>query len=56
MRQGSVLKIQLFPESEAEFFSKFPEVQYVFVKDEKGSVTHLRIRQGDEETTAKKIK
>ena len=56
MRQGTAYKMELFPESETEFFSKFPEAQYVFVKDDKGQIITLNIRLGDEEFTARKIK
>jgi len=56
MRQGSVLKIELFPESETEFFSKFPEGQYSFVKDGMGRVTQLKAWLAGDELLAKKIK
>ncbi len=56
IRQGKAYKMELFPESETEFFSKFPERQYIFVKDSNGRVIYLKVRQGDEERVAKKIK
>lgn len=48
-------KVQLLPESETKFF--IPEVgaDVTFVKDEKGSVTHLVLQQGGQESPAKKV-
>jgi CubicO group peptidase (beta-lactamase class C family) len=44
-------KLQILPESETEFFLEGPEIKLTFVKDEKGKVTHVLVRQGrkDEE-------
>jgi CubicO group peptidase (beta-lactamase class C family) len=56
MRQGKVLKMELFPESETSFFSKVVEAQYTFVKDDSGQVTQLKIKQGEDEVIAKKVK
>ncbi len=49
-------KLELFPESERQFFSISVAVEITFVKDEKGQVTHLILRQGGQDTTAMKIK
>jgi CubicO group peptidase (beta-lactamase class C family) len=49
-------KLELFPESETQFFVVTVAVQITFVKDEKGQVTHLILRQGGQDITAKKIK
>lgn len=49
-------KLELFPESEIQFFLVAVAVQITFVKDEKGQVTHLILRQGGQDITAKKIK
>ena len=48
-------KIQLYPESETEFFLKIIDVQISFVKDKHGKVTKLIIHQGGEDTVADKI-
>lgn len=47
-------KFELFPESETRFFMKIADVQFTFVKDDKGAVTHLILHQGGEQK-AKKI-
>lgn len=46
---------ELFPESETKFFLKTVDAQFTFVKDDKGTVTHLILHQGGDRT-AKKIK
>lgn len=43
-------KIEIFPESETRFFLKVVDAQLEFVKNEKGEVTHLILRQGGRET------
>jgi CubicO group peptidase (beta-lactamase class C family) len=48
-------KFELFPESETRFFLKVVEAQVTFVKDDKGTVTHLILHQGGDQK-AKKIK
>ena len=49
-------KFELFAESETEFFLKAVDAQVTFVKDEKGNVTSLILRQGGRDTPAQKIK
>ncbi|MCA1603582.1 MAG: serine hydrolase, partial [Acidobacteria bacterium] len=49
-------KLELFPESDTQFFPTAAAVEITFVKDEKGQVTHLILRQGGQDITAKKIK
>lgn len=49
-------KIELFPESEIEFFVKEYDAQIMFVWDAKGQVTHSIISLNGRETQAKKIK
>ncbi|MGI8733760.1 MAG: serine hydrolase [Pyrinomonadaceae bacterium] len=49
-------KLELFPESEIRFFATAVSVELTFVKDASGQVTHLVLRQGGQDTTAKKIK
>lgn len=49
-------KLELFPESETQFFPLATAVEITFVKDEKGQVTHLILRQGGQDISAKKIK
>ena len=50
-------KYELLPENETTFFVKGQRNQTIFVKDEKGQVTHLIARQSDgQEIKVKKIK
>jgi len=49
-------KAELFPESETRFFRKDVDLEILFVKDEKGQVTHLTFFQEGQEFRAKKIK
>jgi CubicO group peptidase (beta-lactamase class C family) len=39
-------KVQLFPESQTDFFLKAADAQVTFVKDASGKVTHLILHQG----------
>jgi len=55
MRQGRT-KIELFPESETRFFAKAVDALFIFVKDEKGQITQLKIRQGENELIANRVK
>ena len=48
--------IELFPESETKFFVKVVDIQFSFVRDEKGHVTHLILHQNGENISVKKIK
>jgi D-alanyl-D-alanine-carboxypeptidase/D-alanyl-D-alanine-endopeptidase len=47
--------LELFGETETEFFLKVQEVQFTFVKDSAGRVTHVIIRQDGLDQTAPKI-
>jgi D-alanyl-D-alanine-carboxypeptidase/D-alanyl-D-alanine-endopeptidase len=49
-------KLQVFPESETDFFYKIVDAQVTFVKDAAGTVTGLVLHQGGRDTPAKKIK
>jgi len=49
-------KLELFPESETQFFPTTTAVEITFVRDEQGQVIHLLLRQGGQVITAKKIK
>ncbi|HEX8162645.1 MAG TPA: serine hydrolase [Pyrinomonadaceae bacterium] len=49
-------KLELFPASETNFFSKVVRVEVTFVKDAQGRVTNLVVNQGGRQQTAKKIK
>lgn len=49
-------KLELLPESETRFFTVAVAVEVTFVKDAAGNVTHLILRQGGQDTRAKKIK
>jgi CubicO group peptidase (beta-lactamase class C family) len=55
MRQGRT-KIELFPESETRFFAKAVDALFTFIKDEKGQITQLKIRQGENELIANRVK
>lgn len=47
---------ELFPESETQFFLRVVDAQITFVKDAKGAVTGLILRQNGQNVPAKKIK
>ncbi len=47
-------KIALFAESETKFFPKVIDAELEFIKDDKGVVTSLVLRQGPSEVTALK--
>jgi len=49
-------KLELFPESETQFFLLAAPVEITFVKDEKGHVTHLILAQDGQTITARKVK
>jgi len=48
--------IELFPESENKFFVKVIDIQFSFVKDDKGQVIHLILHQEGENIPVKKVK
>lgn len=48
-------KVELFPESETRFFLKAANIQITFVKDERGAVSGLILRQNDKDLTARRI-
>ena len=48
--------LQIFPESEAEFFYKEVDAQITFEKDETGKVTGLILHQGGEDYKARKVR
>lgn len=49
-------KLQVFPESESDFFYKVVDAQVTFVRDAGGTVTGLILHQGGRDTPGKKIK
>lgn len=49
-------KLELFAESETDFFQKVANAQIKFVKDSQGKVTGLVLREGGREKPAQKIK
>jgi len=55
VRQGKT-KIELFPESETQFFAKAVDALFIFIKDEQGRITQLKIRQGENEAVATRVK
>ena len=46
---------ELFPESEASFFTDHHYARFIFAKDERGAVTHLLYREDGKEMRANKI-
>ncbi|MFC1724545.1 DUF3471 domain-containing protein [candidate division KSB1 bacterium] len=46
--------VEIFPESETEFFLKIADIQITFVKDEAGKVTHLILHRAGRDTKAEK--
>jgi putative CocE/NonD family hydrolase len=49
-------KLELFPESETKFFLKVANIQITFIRDDKGNVSGLVLRQNAKDLKAKKIK
>jgi len=45
-------RLEVFPESETKFFLKVVDAQITFVKDERGTVTHLILHQGGKDQKA----
>lgn len=48
-------KLQIFPESETEYFCKGVDAQVTFVQDKDGRVTQLVLHQDGRDQVAKKI-
>ena len=48
-------KVEIFPESETEFFYKVVDAQITFVKDDNGKVIRLILHQSGQDITGKKI-
>jgi hypothetical protein len=48
-------RVQIFPESETKFFSRVPEADITFVKNEKGEVTELIFKQNEQVLNCKRI-
>jgi len=48
-------KFEVFPESETNFFLKVVDATITFVKDDKGRVTHVNIKQGSRDTKAQRL-
>ncbi|QEH32178.1 Penicillin-binding protein 4* [Aquisphaera giovannonii] len=50
-------KVELYPESEADFFTKpTSRSSLTFVKDEKGTVTHITLHEDGHDSTARRLK
>ncbi len=49
-------KLEIFPESETDFFLIDVDAQFTFVKDDKGQVTQVILHQNGRDQTARKIK
>jgi hypothetical protein len=52
---GGMPKLELLPESETEFSLKAIGAEVIFEKDKSGKITQFRLRQGSEETPAKRL-
>ena len=48
--------LELFPESETEFFYKAVDAQITFVKDGQGRTTELVLHQNGRDSRAKKVR
>jgi CubicO group peptidase (beta-lactamase class C family) len=48
-------KFPMYPESETKFFLKIVDATDEFLKDDKGVVTHIVLRQGNNETKAARV-
>jgi CubicO group peptidase (beta-lactamase class C family) len=48
-------KFPMYPESETKFFLKIVDATNEFIKDDKGAVTHIVLRQGNNETRAARV-
>jgi hypothetical protein len=48
-------RVDIYPESETNFFMKVVDAQITFVKDANGKVTHLILHQGGRDFKAQKI-
>jgi len=55
VQAGKQPKIELFPESETNFFLKITDAQISFNKDENGKVTSLILHQMGQDMTAKRV-
>lgn len=55
VRQGRS-KVEFFPESETVFFAKSVDAQLTFIKDETGQVNQIKIKQGENEFVARRLK
>ncbi len=49
-------KVQVYPESETEFFLKVTDAQITFVKGPDGKVDHFVLHQGGRDTTGQRVK
>lgn len=49
-------KVELFPESETEFFVLDSALQYVFVRDETGKVKNLTLRRNGQDNVFRKVR
>ena len=54
IRLGKI-RFELFPASETEFFAKAVDALFTFLKDDKGNVTQVKIKQGENEVVARKV-
>ena len=56
MQPTAQSKVEIFPESETDFFLTVADVQVTFVKDDQGQVNQAILFQSGRKVTAKKIK
>ncbi len=48
-------RFEVFPESETNFFLKVVDATITFVKDDKGKITHVNIKQGSRDIKAQRL-
>jgi hypothetical protein len=48
-------KVEIYPETESEFFLKIIDAQITFVTDDSGTVTHLILHQNGRDMPAEKF-
>lgn len=48
-------QVEVFPESESDFFLRVVDAQITFVRDKEGEITHLILHQGGRDMVAKRL-
>jgi hypothetical protein len=52
----STLDVEIFPQSDTVYFREFENIEFHFMKDAEGKITHLMIHAGERKIKADKIK